>query len=395
MTIGDRIRLKREELGLTQQELADKLFVSRHTVSRWEGGSRVPDLMMTRRIAIELQLSMDEMIPCGEILQTRSVCRINDRITKVYAGFDCGGSNTRCMLVSEDGVVLGYGVGGPSNYLFGGKLSASEAIRASVQAAFLDAGIPTCRIEGAFVASAAVEVFCGAEHEAFFRETLNCESVKCDSDIFPIWYAGSRFMPAVTMIAGTGSVVYLLQGKTFVKANGWGSLFGDEGSGYDIGLQALKRASAMADARLALDTDFYHAVLEYFEIDPGDPRSLLNAVLRDNTRKTIASVARLVMQLCKKGNPVAESIVSEAAEQLFVSLKAVVRELDGRVPLLLWGGLLQNETPLRQKLIERVATLTKIERTVIPEQEAVRSAAAIALLNHQRVNAAERLMSSI
>lgn len=67
MTLGETIRAKREALGLTQQELASRLFVSRQTVSRWESGSRCPDLIMSKKIAVVLGISMDELIP-GEDL---------------------------------------------------------------------------------------------------------------------------------------------------------------------------------------------------------------------------------------------------------------------------------------------------------------------------------------
>ena len=42
--IGEFLKELRKEKGLTQEQLADKLFVSRRTVSRWETGSNMPDL---------------------------------------------------------------------------------------------------------------------------------------------------------------------------------------------------------------------------------------------------------------------------------------------------------------------------------------------------------------
>ena len=68
MTFGEAIREKRESLGLTQQDLAEKLFVSRQTVCRWENGSRCPDLIMAKRISMVLGISMDELVP-GEAVQ--------------------------------------------------------------------------------------------------------------------------------------------------------------------------------------------------------------------------------------------------------------------------------------------------------------------------------------
>ena len=41
----------RAEKGLSQEELADLVFVNRSTVSRWENGSRLPDAMMISRLS--------------------------------------------------------------------------------------------------------------------------------------------------------------------------------------------------------------------------------------------------------------------------------------------------------------------------------------------------------
>ena len=67
MTFGVAIRARREAMGMTQQELAARLYVSRQTVSRWESGSRCPDLIMSKKLAMILGISMDELIP-GEAL---------------------------------------------------------------------------------------------------------------------------------------------------------------------------------------------------------------------------------------------------------------------------------------------------------------------------------------
>lgn len=62
MALGDNIKKLREAKNLTQQQLADKLYVSRQTICRWENGSRCPDLITSKRLANELEVSMDELI---------------------------------------------------------------------------------------------------------------------------------------------------------------------------------------------------------------------------------------------------------------------------------------------------------------------------------------------
>ncbi len=59
---GEKLKKRREERGMTQQTLADKLYVTRQAVSRWECGARFPDLITAKRIADELEISLDELV---------------------------------------------------------------------------------------------------------------------------------------------------------------------------------------------------------------------------------------------------------------------------------------------------------------------------------------------
>ena len=62
--------------------------------------------------------------------------------------------------------------------------------------------------------------------------------------------AGAPSGPALALICGTGSIVY---GRTvtgeLLRAGGWGYLFGDEGSGYAIGIAALRAVMRAYDGR--------------------------------------------------------------------------------------------------------------------------------------------------
>ncbi len=312
---------------------------------------------------------------------------------KLYAGFDCGGSNTRCMLVTEQGEICGVGKGGPSNYLFCGKETAKASILESIDRAFVDATINKQPIEGMFIASAAVEVFHGKEHEAFFNEVTGCENVSCDSDIFPVWFAGSRFDTAVAMIAGTGAVTYLLEGKTFIKASGWGPLFGDEASGYDIGVNALRLTARMADGRIGMDQAFYQAMLAHYGVDMKTPRRLLPTVNNGDFRKQAATAAEVVDRLYREQNPIAVKLFTDAAEECLCAINAVIEQTDKReLSLILSGGMFRADSPLYTLVKQKADKLPQIDRVVLPKVSAVCASAAIALYQAGLADAAERVM---
>lgn len=46
---GEKVKKLREEKGMTQQTMADQLYVTRQAVSRWECGARFPDLLTAKK----------------------------------------------------------------------------------------------------------------------------------------------------------------------------------------------------------------------------------------------------------------------------------------------------------------------------------------------------------
>ena len=60
MSIGEQIRARREELRLTQEELAEKLDISRQAVSKWESGISTPTTENLRRLSQVLQKDFDK-----------------------------------------------------------------------------------------------------------------------------------------------------------------------------------------------------------------------------------------------------------------------------------------------------------------------------------------------
>ncbi len=60
--LGNKIARKRKDIGLTQIEFAEKLNVTRQTVSRWEAGTVMPDIDKISDIAEILEVSCDYLL---------------------------------------------------------------------------------------------------------------------------------------------------------------------------------------------------------------------------------------------------------------------------------------------------------------------------------------------
>ena len=56
-TLGAYIRQRRQELGLTQREFAQRLFVTESAVSKWERGLSYPDITLVREICAVLEVA--------------------------------------------------------------------------------------------------------------------------------------------------------------------------------------------------------------------------------------------------------------------------------------------------------------------------------------------------
>lgn len=67
MEFGEKVKKFREKKGMTQQTMAEHLYVTRQAVSRWECGARYPDLLTAKKISKILDVSLDELLSGEEI----------------------------------------------------------------------------------------------------------------------------------------------------------------------------------------------------------------------------------------------------------------------------------------------------------------------------------------
>lgn len=68
MEISQVVKEKRKEQGLTQEQLAEKIFVSKKTISNWENGRTTPDIESLIQLAHLFELSLDSLLLEGSTI---------------------------------------------------------------------------------------------------------------------------------------------------------------------------------------------------------------------------------------------------------------------------------------------------------------------------------------
>lgn len=62
MELGNSLFHARKSCGLSQEEVAEKLGVSRQTISKWESGETLPDIRQSKKMSLLYKVSLDDLI---------------------------------------------------------------------------------------------------------------------------------------------------------------------------------------------------------------------------------------------------------------------------------------------------------------------------------------------
>ena len=279
---------------------------------------------------------------------------MGDANTELVLGIDGGSSKTRALLADRAGRLLGSGTAGPANQQSVGFAAATRAILDAVAAAFHSAACAPIPVAAACLGLAGADR--PAERAAFAAWAMQqAIARRCcvANDAELVLAAGTPAGWGVALICGTGSFCYgrAPDGRS-ARAGGWGYLLGDEGSGYDIAIQALRLAAQTADGRAEAHA-LLRAVLDHWGL--AEPADLIGRVYGPAmTRAAIAALARTIVALAEAGDPWAAGILNHAAAELARLVTTVARRLDLRQPpLALGGGLFGASPSLRQELAAR------------------------------------------
>lgn len=97
--IGDFIKQKRKEKGLTQKELADKLYITDRAISKWERGICCPDISILKDLCKILDININELLSGNDIKEISNEESENILVETVKAYTDIEKKKTRKLLI--------------------------------------------------------------------------------------------------------------------------------------------------------------------------------------------------------------------------------------------------------------------------------------------------------
>lgn len=347
------VRKYRKQFGFTQRALAEVTGYSEKTVSKWETEGCIPPVESLIRISSVFHIDLNTLFLGDE--------------TMFYLGIDGGGTKTAFALADHTGKIQRSLRTAPCNPFDIGIEKAKEVLKDGVYR--ICEGIPLSSVSMfAGLAGGKAGNFTDT-FDAFFG-SFNFALSKTGSDNENIIAAGLDGRDGITVILGTGICSYVVQNGQYHRIAGWGYLFDEGGSAYNIGRDALSMYFSACDG----SGEETALTLRIGEVTGNNPSSLLNT-LYEGGKKEIASYAVLVFEEAEKGDEVATSILRRNMKEAARIIQAARSYFphDAQIPVILAGGLTEQRMllPLLTEELDDVNNVQgiQIETLTVPSVE--------------------------
>ena len=266
-------------------------------------------------------------------------------------GLDGGGSKTTVQIADTDGKVLIQNKSGSCNYKSVGIEIAKNNINTVILNSLEEVGIPDIIFKSACFGLAGndtdedMRIYNRIIFNNKLKKFLNSSTTIICNDSKIGLIAGSNKKNRLMVISGTGANCFgINEDGREAKANGWDYILGDEGSGYTIGLKALKAIVRAYDGR-GQHTLLTDMVLDYLKLK--DISELVSWVYdKPFFKEKIAELSEIVCSAAKMGDILSIEILREEAGEAASTVMVVVNKLnlaDKDFDLVLVGGVFKCE----------------------------------------------------
>jgi N-acetylglucosamine kinase-like BadF-type ATPase len=192
------------------------------------------------------------------------------------------------------------------------------------------------------------------------------------SDVQLAHTAALQGKDGILTVSGTGSVCLgTFQGKR-VFTGGWGHLLGDEGSGYWIAIQALRKAISEEETGQPISL-FSKRLIKFLGVS--ERRHLISPVYLSN-KGEIASLVPLIVEMANEGEQHSLQLLHRAGEELGKMTLRCWRKLGfpNKVTLAMSGSVLEQVVQVRESFTQRIKSTIPHVNMVIPKGSVTKGA---------------------
>ncbi len=296
---------------------------------------------------------------------------------RYYLGIDGGGTQTTAWLADERRQVIARAQAGPSNPTKVGMANAQAEIQHAVNGCLRLA--PSARKSLAAVCAGIAGVDRPRIHDPLLRwlqEYLPAAHYHVTTDAAIALEAAFGETPGILVIAGTGSIAYGRNTKgATLRCGGWGSLFDDAGSGYDLGRKAITAALWDFDGR-GQRTRLRSLICTALRL-----KTITGVVEPAPRPHEIAALLPVVLGAARRGDSVARKLCDDAGRELAALVLALHQRLvasGAKLPVVCAGGVFHSSLRVRRSFAAHLRGEIPQSRVMLLRRQPVEGALTIA-----------------
>lgn len=318
---SENIKFLRKKKGMTQRNLAEKLNYSEKAVAKWESGFAMPTIDTLYVLSKTFDCSVDYFFG------------IHNEI--YYLGIDGGASSTKYSLADKNGNIISrYTNEGcnPNDYGYEKTIEVlKNGIKVTCDKISYDSVVLYAGISGLKTCAKKDDIIQGISK-------LNFKKIYFKGDVDNALMTGLNSSDGIVTIIGTGiSVVQRKQSKVNFFG-GWGYLIDNGGSGYNIGLDALKKYFESLDG-VGYKSKLFNMIEEESKLSGRD----LCYEIYKKGKRFVASFAKDVIKIAAEGDELAVEIVNRNIEEASKLILLAAKGFEKDVKIALTGSIAESD----------------------------------------------------
>jgi len=334
--LAENIKKFRKKLGFSQKDIAEKIFLTPQTVSKWEKGLSEPCLKDLCKLSAIFSVSTDELLG-------NSITKGKPR---VMIAIDGGGTKTEFVMFDSTGKIWGRTLSDGSSPNVYGIDKSVAVLSGGIDDLIGDKDID---LMGIYVGVAGgMSGSNGQKITAQLKKIYPYTKIKVNSDVENVIGCAIGIDNCISVICGTGAITYIKDPDGFHRLGGWGYYLDEGGSGFTIGRDALRAALAENEG-MGEKTQ----ITELIE-------SILGTKVWNKIDKIysegvdfIASFSKVVFKAYDTGDKVAQNILDKNISAVADVINFAVKKYKTDENLVLAGGVVGNNREVFTKILAK------------------------------------------